>query len=388
MKKWSLLLLILFPVYLNAQSDDRRLQAILDSCGSDSICKLPKGFFTLSAPLRVSNSMTIGGAGGGPGTKRGKSVTEIRIREGLKIPAFLIEGDKGDIAVKIQDVLLIGGGIHAGGQKDPCQGIDDPFDLFSTNLTLQDISILGAAIVFEGGSLSIKDIAVSNDLDESGLYVSNATGDVVLIDTNFIGNQRWGVYVCNMEGTGQIFMNDVSASENGMGGIAIVGKGSAPNFRTLCMQNTGAAFNMRFGILLYDVAKSLLFNVQTGFTLSDPDGAFGDGIAVSASDDVYFWDVTTVLNNRSGFFAYGPDSSENTHIHLAGDVQSLNNAIIAAVEGFAEFDAHIGQTTITGLCGFTTSITAPPLDGYCEQGFQEVGCGAVTVGFAPPDPTP
>ena len=183
-------------------------------------------------------------------------------------------------------------------------------------------------------------------------------------------------------------MNEVSASSNGRGGIAIVGKGSAPNFKTVCMQNTGAAFNFRFGILLFDVAKTLLFNIQTGFTFSQLDGRFGDGVAVSASDDVFLWNLTTALNNRAGFSAFGTDPTEVTHIHLVGNIFSLNNFYNAVAEGNATLHPHSSPTNISGLCGSTTPFTAPPINAYCEQNSIPVNCSAIGVGLEPPDPTP
>ena len=178
-----------------------------------------------------------------------------------------------------------------------------------------------------------------------------------------------GILVCNLEGTGQIFMNDVSANTNGQGGIAIVGQGSPPSFRTVCMQNTGAAFNFRFGVLLFDVAKTLLFNVTAGFTFSEPAEPkifFGDGIAVFASHELFFWNVTASLNNRAGFSAFGPNPSEMTHVHR-GDFAALNNGHDLAEEGDATFHLHQAQTVISGLCGLASPITAPPLNARCEH---------------------
>jgi len=370
--------------------DDREfLQSILDACRINSICEFPTGVFTIDSPLQISKSIKIRGAGGGPRKKPHKRVTEIRVAEGVTSPAFVIQGDRSDIDVHIRDLAILAGGIHVGGQKDPCRGIDDPFDLFQVNLTLSDLTIQATAldsIFFEGESLTLQDVKVEGNIEGTGLYVANATGDVVIIDGQFVDNDRWGIYVCNNEGTGQVFINDVAASQNGRGGIAIVGKGSPPNLKTVCMQNTGTAFNFRFGILLFDVVKTLLFNVTAGFTFSEPDGHFGDGIAVSSSDDVLFWDVTASLNNRSGFFVYGPSAAENTHVHLVGDVQSLNNGIIAAVEGDALFDPHNSQTIVSGVCG--GSFIAPPVNTYCEEGFVQVNCHAVPVTLGAPDPAP
>jgi hypothetical protein len=186
-------------------------------------------------------------------------------------------------------------------------------------------------------------------------------------------------------------MNDVAVSANGRGGIAIVGKGSPPSFRTVCMQNTGAAFNFRFGVLLFDVARTLLYNVRTGFTFSDPDDlTFGDGIAVSASDDVFLWDVTSNLNNRAGYAAFGPSASETTHVHLAGELNASDNAIDLAIEGFAVFDPHHMETPVTGLCGFPDedAPVAPAHEAHCQQGSVVVDCEAIAAGLAPPDPLP
>ena len=183
----------------------------------------------------------------------------------------------------------------------------------------------------------------------------------VLMDAELVGNERWGVYICSLSGTGQVFMNDVSVSGNGRGGIAIVGKGSQPTFRTVCMQNTGAAFNFRFGVLLFDVARTLLYNVPDQFTFSDPDDLrFGDGIAVSASDDVFLWDATSNLNNRAGYAAFGPTASEMSHVHLVGELNASDNTIDLAIEGSAVFDPHHMETLITGLWGFPDEDAPSP----------------------------
>ena len=392
------------PAAANAQDDCRidctprddraRLQSIIDSCPSGSLCELPDGGHTIQSPLQVRKSLRIRGAGRGRRTRPGARVTEIRVIDGANVPAFVIEGDEPRIDVSIQDVTLAGGGIHAGGPKDPCRGIDDPFDAGVVNLTLVDLAIEAAstdAIRFEGGSLVVQDVTVAGTLAENALHVANALGDIVAIDAEFVGNKGWGVYVCNRQGTGQIFMDDVSASSNGRGGIAIVGKGSPPDFRTACVQNTGAAFNYRFGILLFDVAKTLLFNVSAGLTFSEaPAHTFGDGIAVSASDDVYLWNATASLNNRAGFAVFGPSATQATHIHMVGQISALDNGINAAVDGYAVFDGHTWSTPITGLCGFpeTDPPVAPPVEMYCEEDLLPVNCAAIAVSLAPPDPTP
>jgi hypothetical protein len=371
--------------------DDRALQSILDDCAG-RVCELPAGVHTLVEPLVIGHTMSIKGAGRGSSRKPGQPITEIRMADGVRQPAFLIEGVEGDIRVTIEDLVLHGGGIHVGGQSEPCLGIEDPLDPFDATLILKDVSILSSAVDavrFEGDSLVAQDFKVENTKG-IGAYL-NVDGDAVLIDAELVGNERWGVYICSLSGTGQVFMNDVSVSANGRGGIAIVGKGSPPTFRTVCMQNTGAAFNFRFGVLLFDVARTLLYNVQTGFTFSDPhDLMFGDGIAVSASDDVFLWDVTSNLNNRAGYAAFGPTASEMSHVHLVGELNASDNSIDLAIEGSAVFDPHHMETLITGLCGFPDedAPVAPAHEAHCQQGSVVVDCEAIGAGLAPPDPLP
>ncbi len=374
--------------------DDRQfLQALIDDCPTRSNCELPPGSFAISGPLEVHKSVRIKGAGGGPGRKAGKPTTQIQVAAGVRAPAFSIEGMGGNIQVSIRDLNVVGAGILVGGLKEPCRGIDDPLDRFRVDLALKDVSIAAPAldgIKFEGGSLALQDVEVVANGQGNGLYIANATGDIVIQDAEFEGNERWGILVCNLEGTGQIFMNDVSANTNGQGGIAIVGQGTAPSFRTVCMQNTGAAFNFRFGVLLFDVSKTLLFNVTAGFTFEEPGepvSHFGDGIAVFASHELFFWNVLASLNERAGFSAFGPNPSEMTHVHLVGDFSALNNGLDLAEEGDAEFHLHDdGQTIISGLCGFASPITAPPLDAHCEHDLVEEGCMIESPGIEPPSP--
>ncbi len=178
-------------------------------------------------------------------------------------------------------------------------------------------------------------------------------------------------------------MNDVRVRENGQGGIAIVGQGSPPTFRTVCMQNTQALANFRFGVLLFDVAKTLLFNVRAGFTFSQPaDGRFGDGIAVSASHELFFWNVFVSLNNRAGLSAFGPDPSEMTHVHLVGGLLAAGNPINLVEEGDAILHPHDGPTAISGLCGFTSPITAPPVNANCGN----ENCHVASPGIEPSAP--
>jgi hypothetical protein len=375
------------------RDDQAFLQALVDACPEDAACLVPEGAFSLSAPLKVRKSLHLQGAGGGPRKAPRKRVTEIRVPEASRIPVFTIEGDTPAIDVSIRDAVLTGGGIHVGGPKDPCRGIDAPVSS-GVHLTLLDLTIATSAldaIRFEGTSLTVSNVDVSGNVEGAGLYVASATGDVVIIDAAFVGHARWGIYVCNLAGTGQVFMNDVSVSQNGRGGIAIVGRGTPPGLRTVCVQNTGAAFNNRFGILLVDVAKTLLFNVAAGFTFSVPDGPierFGHGLAVSGSADVFLWNVTASLNEQGGLLAVGPGPGAPSHLHLVGDIATLNNTNNAIVEGHAEFHAHTAPTSISGLCGFSTPIVAPPADLYCEQNLVQVSCSAVAVGVGPPDPLP
>jgi hypothetical protein len=373
------------------RDDHELLQSILDRCAG-RVCEFPAGVFTLVEPLVIDRTLRLKGKSRGSRRKPDQPITEIRMADGVRQPAFLVDSAVSDIHVAIEDLILQGGGIHVGSQTEPCLGIEDPFDLFDASLILKDVSIFSSAVDavrFEGDSLVAQDFKVENT-DGIGFYF-NGDGDAVLIDAELVGNEKWGVYICSLNGTGQVFMNDVSVSANGRGGIAIVGKGSAPSFRTVCMQNTGAAFNFRFGVLLFDVARTLLYNVQTGFTLSGPDdGEFGDGIAVSGSDDVFLWDVTSNLNNRAGYAVFGPTASESTHVHLVGELNASDNSIDLAVEGFAVFDPHHIQTLITGLCGFSDQDAplAPVHEAHCQQGSVVVDCEAIGAGLAPPDPHP
>ena len=373
------------------RDDHELLQSILDECRAGRDCELPAGAFTIARPLEIGVTMRVKGAGRGSPKKPGQPITEIRVADGARQPAFAIAGTGEDIDVAIEDLVLQGGGIHVGGEREPCRGIDDPFDVFDASLFLKDVKIVTSAldaVRFRGGSLKVEDVDMGGSVEGMGLYVRQATGDVVVIDAEFVDNDKWGVYVCNLEGTGQIFMNDVSASGNGRGGIAIVGKGTPPTFRTLCMQNTGAAFNYRFGVLLFDVARTLLYNVAAGFSFSEPSGRFGDGFAISSSEELFFWNVAASLNNRAGFSAFGPSASEMTHVHLVGDFSALNNTLDLVIEGYAAFDPHHAPTEIAGLCGFTTPLTAPPHDPYCQQGVVEVPCAAVSPGLEPPESEP
>ena len=180
-------------------SDDRQfLQALIDDCPTRSNCELPAGSFTISGPLEVHKSVRIKGAGGGPGRNVGKKpdrpTTQIQVAAGVRAPAFSIEGMGGNIQVRIRDLNVVGGGILVGGLKEPCRGIDDPLDWFQVDLALKDVSIAAPAldgIKFEGGSLALQDVEVVGNTEGNGLYVANATGDIV-IQGEYQGNERWG----------------------------------------------------------------------------------------------------------------------------------------------------------------------------------------------------
>jgi hypothetical protein len=348
----------------------------------------------ISAPLQVLKSLQIKGAGGGPAHKLGRPVTKIAVAGGGG-PAFKIEAPGAHVKVRIQDLNLSGGGIEVGGPRDPCRGFDDPVDTFVVDLVLKDVQIdasSGDAIKFGGGSLILQDVEVV--AKGTGLYVKRAAGDISIQDSKFLFNKRWGIYICNREGVGQIFMNDVNAIGNGRGGVAIVGKGSPPSFRTVCMQTTEALFNNRFGVLLFEVAKTLLYNVDAGYTSpsTDPDevGRFGDGISVASSNEVFFWDVSVRSNSRVGWSTFGLNPNLPTLIHLVGEFSALDNLFHVGAEGdFYAIDQTVTPTVISGVCGFTSPITAPPSDPHCgTSDGTEVVCQVTSPGLEAPDPLP
>ncbi len=188
--------------------DERQfLQSLIDGCPTSSVCELPAGFFTISAPPRSTQIRPYQGRRRrAPGRKPDRPMTRIRVAAGARAPAFTIEGMDGDIQVGIKQINVVGGEIFVGGPKEPCRGIDDPFDRFQVDLTLEDTSIAAgafAAIKFEGDSLALQDVEVVGNDEGTGLYVANATGDIVIQDAEFDGTRDGGSISAIWRGAGK-----------------------------------------------------------------------------------------------------------------------------------------------------------------------------------------
>ncbi len=372
------------------QAPSNPLQGIIDACAPNTVCALPRGSFVINQSLRVTKPIQLVGRGRSFGILRFLPFTEIRVVQppgSRPIPAIqiLTEGEVG-----IQDLNTVGGGIRVGGRHDPCRGIDSPVDSFPTRVNLSNIFVRNSAsdgVSFDGESVTAEDVIVNN-AEGTGLYIANATNDIVLQNNSFLNNDGFGLYICNLKGSGEIFINQLNTALNGHGGTAIVGKGGPPpNERRLCMQNSTANFNSRVGVLLFEVAPSLLFNVRAGFNLADSNGILGDGISISHSEEVYLWNVTTALNSRAGYSFFELNPGETMIVNGLGEYNSLNNSIHTNLEGSAFIDGKSGQTTIGPFCGFP-SLTAPPFEDHCEENFQEVICTAVSSNLTPPPAIP
>jgi hypothetical protein len=217
----------------------------------------------------------------------------------------------------------------------------------------------------------------------------------VIQDVDQVNHTGWGIFICNLEGNGLIFIKDVNLIGNDRGGLGVVGPGGPfPAQRPVCFQSSTTSLNGRFGTMLIDVAPtSLLFDIIAGLNPPDANDLFGDGISISNSDDVALGDVSTSFNGRAGYSIFEFEPGQTTHVHLFGEFNASDNPINMNKEGNAEFHDHPADSGLFSFCGGT--FIPPAADPHCLiNGNPEYpdsplgGCRALSAGLVPPSALP
>jgi hypothetical protein len=155
--------------------------------------------------------------------------------------------------------------------------INGTLGFYSLNaFTFQGFTINGQAEFYNGsGALDIKDITQSGG-DDIGIGIHHQDGDVNLENVSAIGNNIYGIAV---ESYGKVTLNDVNASDNGIG-AAIYGEND--------VTVTNSVFN------------------------SNDDGLETEGLYIGTPGNITLNNVTASGNNGYGVFIDNSDSIGNT----------------------------------------------------------------------------